>query len=393
MHGYDLALFVASILLILGVLAGMASGALGVPSLLAFLGLGMLAGSDGVGGIHFTDAGQAQMVGVVALTFILFSGGMGTHWADVKPIVRSGLLLATIGVVTTASIVGFFAFLFLGFSLTEGFLLGAIIASTDAAAVFGLFRSSTASLNRKVQSLLELESGSNDPIAIFLTIGLTDLAAGKIAHLGGWVPVFAREMVLGALLGYGFGKFGVIVMQRIRLPFEALYSIFSVALALLSYSGSALVGGNGFLAVYVAGLTFGHGKFEQREDLQRYHDAISWLMQIVLFITLGLLVFPHQLPAVVGSGMLVALVLIFVARPVSVFLSLIGSGFSARAKLLVSWAGLRGAVPIVLATYPLIANLPKATETFNIVFFVVLISSLLQGTTVPWLTQKFGLAE
>jgi cell volume regulation protein A len=316
---------------------------------------------------------------------------MGTHWPDVKPIVRSGVLLATVGVLTTASIVGLFSYYFLGFTLTEGYLLGAIIASTDAAAVFGLFRGTSTSLNKNVQSLLELESGRNDPIAIFLTIGLTNLAARKIDHLGGLFPVFLREMILGTLFGYLLGKVGVLVLQRIKLPFEALYSIFSLALVLLSYSASVLLGGNGFLAVYIAGLTFGHGKFEKQAELQRYHDAIGWLMQIVLFITLGLLVFPHQLPAVAGTGLLVGFVLIFVARPISVFLSLIGSGFSARAKLLVSWAGLRGAVPIVLATYPLIANLPKATEIFNIVFFVVLLSSLLQGTTVPWLTQRFKL--
>jgi cell volume regulation protein A len=235
----------------------------------------MLAGSDGPGGIHFSNAGQAQMVGIVALAFILFSGGMGTRWSDIKPIVRSGVLLATIGVLTTASIVGLFSYYFLGFTLTEGYLLGAIIASTDAAAVFGLFPGTSTSLNKNVQSLLELESGSNDPIAIFLTIGLTNLAARKIDHLGGLFPVFLREMILGTLFGYLLGKVGVLVLQRIRLPFDALYSIFSLALVLLSYSASVLLGGNGFLAVYVAGLTFGHGNFERQAELQRYHDAIG----------------------------------------------------------------------------------------------------------------------
>lgn len=384
-------------LLLLSVIASKASGRLGVPALLLFLVIGMLTGSDGPGGIHFDNPWLAQSLGVVALAFILFAGGMDTEWASVRAQLGKGMMLSTLGVAITAGLVGLFARTILGMSWLEGLLIGAIVSSTDAAAVFAVMRSRHVSLRSPLKPLLELESGSNDPMAVFLTIGLISLLTGASTSVTDLLPMFVRQMVLGAAIGYGIGKVMVLLINRLRLEYDGLYPVLTLSLVLLTYSGSAWLGGNGFLAVYLAGLMMGNSEFLHKRSLTRFHDGLAWLMQIAMFLTLGLQVFPAQLVPVAGTGLLLALFLMVVARPVAVFLTLAFSALSLREKTMVAWVGLRGAVPIILATFPLLAGISQATMMFNLVFFIVLTSVLLQGTSIPlvarWLKVEAPLAR
>jgi potassium/hydrogen antiporter len=380
---FDYILLGTAVLLVLSVVSSKASGRLGVPTLLLFLVIGMLAGSEGVGGIEFADAYMAQSLGVVALIFILFSGGFDTAWTQVRPILGHGLVLATFGVLLTALIVGLFATYVLSFSLYEGLLLGAIVSSTDAAAVFAILRSRGVALRSNLKSLIEFESGSNDPMAVFLTTAMIQLITLPDASLLNLVWQFFQQMVLGAMFGYLAGRGIVYVINRVNLEYEGLYPVLSVGLVLLVYSAATLLGGNGFIAIYAAGLVMGNTNLIHRRSLMRFHDGLAWLMQIVMFLTLGLLVFPSQVWAVAGSGLLVSAFLIFVARPVSVFLGLLPFRMNLRKITLVSWVGLRGAVPIVLATFPLVAGVENANPIFNLVFFIVLTSILVQGSTIP----------
>ncbi len=383
----DRVLLIAAVLLLVSVLASKASGRLGVPALVIFLGIGMLAGSDGIGGIYFDDPFVAQFVGVVALAFILFAGGLDTDWKLVRPVMPRALLLATVGVFISAGVMGLFAWQVLGFSLLEGMLLGAIVSSTDAAAVFTAMRARQMRLKGNVEPLLELESGSNDPMAVFLTMGLTLLITTPGASVVNLVPQFVWQMGAGAALGLATGWLAVQVINRIRLQADGLYVVLTIATLLAAYAGTAVLGGNGFLAVYIAGIVMGQHDFVHKRSLTRFHDGMAWLMQIAMFLTLGLLVFPSQLPAVAVPAIAAALVLVFVARPIAVFICLAFSSFNWREKLLVSWVGLRGAVPIILATFPLIAGVPQANTIFNHVFFIVLVSVLLQGTTISMVAR------
>ncbi|MCA0359895.1 MAG: potassium/proton antiporter [Armatimonadetes bacterium] len=390
---FDQILLGVGLLLGLCVLASKFASKLGVPVLVLFVGIGMLAGSDGIGGIWFEDARLAQQIGVVALVFILFAGGMDLDWKAAKPYVGRSLSLATVGVALTAGVVAIFATQFLGFGWAEGLLLGAIISSTDAAAVFSTLTQSGNALRQDVRQTIEIESGSNDPTAIFLTTAFVDaLAKGQGFHAG-LLGMFVWQMLLGALGGYLVGRGGVLLMRALRLDHEGLFHAVSIVIVLVSYGGVALLGGNGFLAVYIAGVVFGQGEFRQKRGLRRFHDGIAWLMQILMFLVLGLLVFPSQLPSVILPGLAVGAVLMFVARPVGTVVALLPFRMKAPELTLISWAGLRGAVPIILATIPLLAGIPRSQEIFNLVFFVVLLSALLQGTTIPWLSRKLGLIE
>ena len=375
-------LVLAGGLLLAAVVASKASSRLGIPSLLVFLALGMLAGEDGPGGIPFDDPRLAQSMGVVALTLILFAGGLETQWATVRGLLWQGLSLATVGVVVTATLTGGFAVWVLHLSWLEGLLLGAIVSSTDAAAVFSVLRSRGASLKGGIQPLLELESGSNDPMAVFLTVALIRLI--QEPGLSPWsvTGMFFVQMALGLVFGLGFGRAAVWVLNRIRLETEGLYPVITVAAAFLCYGVTAEAGGSGFLAVYVAGIVMGREEFVHKRSLLRFNNGIAWIMQIVMFLTLGLLVFPSRLPQVAAVSLLIAAFLVFVARPVSVFLGLSLSQNSMREKGMIAWVGLRGAVPIVLATFPQIAGISNAHLFFNVVFFIVLTSVLLQGTTL-----------
>jgi cell volume regulation protein A len=382
----------AAILLLLSVIASKASGRLGVPALLLFLLIGMLAGSEGIGGIEFSDAYLAQNLGVVALVFILFSGGLDTTWAHVRPVLAHGLLLATAGVLITALLVGGFAMWVLEFSWREALLLGAIISSTDAAAVFATLRTQGIGLRGSLQSLIELESGSNDPMAIFLTTAMVGLLTNPAASLWGLVPMFLMQMVVGGAAGYLLGRGMVYVINWLNLAYEGLYPVLSIALVLLAYSVTDLIGGNGFLAVYLAGLVVGNTFVIHRRSLLRFHDGLAWLMQIVMFVTLGLLVFPSRLLPVVGIGLVTSAVLILVARPLAVLLCLAPLRMSLRKIGMVGWVGLRGAVPIILATFPLMARVPQAEMIFNLVFFIVLTSVLVQGSTIPLVARWLHMA-
>ena len=383
----------ASILLLLSVLASKASVRLGVPALLLFLLIGMLAGSEGPGGIEFDYAGLAQSLGVVALVFILFAGGLDTEWESVRPVVWNGIALSTIGVLLTAVLVAWFAVFLFDFSWLEGLLLGAIVSSTDAAAVFSVLRSRNVNLKGRLKPLLEFESGSNDAMAVFLTTGLIGLLHNTGGTMLELLPMFALQMPLGALLGWTMGKGMVLIINRLRLEYDGLYPVLSVSLVLFTYGATATVGGNGFLAVYVAGLTMGNGVFVHKGGLRRFHDGLAWLMQIAMFLTLGLQAFPSRLIPIAGTGLLVSLFLMLVARPLSVFCTLAFARMSLKEKIFISWVGLRGAVPIILGTFPLLAGVPQADMIFNLVFFIVLSSVLLQGTTLPMLARWLGLDD
>ena len=378
----DNIILLGSILLFIGLL-GSRTTRYGIPILLLFLVVGMLAGSDGIGGIYFNDPQLSKFIGAIALSFILFTGGLETRWNDIRTIVWQGVALSSVGVMLTASIVGVFVSLVTGLSLIEGLLLGSIVSSTDAAAVFSILRSRSIALKGNLRPLLELESGSNDPMAYFLTIAFTYLLTNKDASYVSLVPMFFQQMILGGLAGYLMGVFMHRVINWISLEFDGLYSVLLITLMLFTFSFTDFIGGNGFLAVYISACILGNRDFIHKKSLIKHFDGQAWLMQGIMFITLGLLVFPSQLVPYIGIGFLISVVLMFIARPASVFLSLMLFRISNRKKLFVSWVGLRGAVPIILATIPLTAGIDQANIIFNLVFFISITSILLQGTTLP----------
>ncbi len=379
----DYLLLVGSILILLSVVIARLSQNLGVPTLLLFIGVGMLAGSEGIGQIEFDDPSMAQSIGIIALIFILFSGGLDTRWGQVSKVIRPGISLATLGVFLTCGFVALFVHLALGFSLLKSLLLGAIISSTDAAAVFSVLRGRNLHLNHRVRSLLELESGSNDPMAIFLTVAV--ITAMQTPDGPWWMmgSLFFQQMGLGALFGFGLGKGMILFLNRIRFSYDGMYPVFAMAFSGLVFSLTDIVGGSGFLAVYIAGLVVGNGTVAHKRAIQRFFDGLAWLSQIGMFLILGLLVFPTHLLGVLGSGLWVSAALIFVARPLSVFIGMMFSKWSLSEKSFIAWVGLRGAVPVILATFPLLAGIPEADLLFNIVFFVVLTSTLIQGWSIP----------
>jgi len=387
MTSIETILIAVSVLLIISIVASKASGRFGIPSLLLFLIVGMLAGSEGIGGIYFNNPRLAQDMGVVALIFILFSGGLETEWKSVRPLIRVGAGLSTIGVLITALLLGVFVSYALKFSLLEGLLLGAIVSSTDAAAVFAVMGSRKVSLKGALKPLLELESGSNDPMAVFLTISFISLITRTDRSILSMFPVFILQMGLGAAMGYGLGKAAVALINKIKLEYDGLYPVLTVSAIIFIYGLTTKLSGSGFLAVYIAGLIMGNSTFVQKRYLIHFHGGLAWLMQIAMFLTMGLLVFPSRLVAVAGAGLLTAAFLIFVARPLSVFLVMAPTRFNLREKTLISWVGLRGSVPIILATFPLLAGIQQAEGIFNIVFFIVLASALLQGTSIPFVAK------
>ncbi|HZW38378.1 MAG TPA: potassium/proton antiporter [Ignavibacteriaceae bacterium] len=376
-------LLIGSILILLSVALAKFTDNLGVPTLLLFLGLGMIVGTDGIGWIDFDNAFVAQSIGTGALIFILFSGGLGTKWNETKPILKYALSLSTIGVLITAIITGFAVYYIFNIPLLFALLLGSIISSTDAAAVFSVLNSKNISLKGKLKPLLEVESGSNDPMAIFLTIGLIELYLNPGKSYLSLIWLFIMQMGLGTIMGLSLGKLMIILINYIKVPYQGVYSVFAIAFIAFIFSSTALLGGSGFLAVYLAGIVIGNHKYVQKKTMGRFFDGMAWLSQIGMFLTLGLLVFPSTLIYISLSGFSIALILMFVARPISVFISLAFiKGLDLREKIFVSWVGLRGAVPVILATYPLVAGLPDSSLFFNLVFFIVLTSALLQGWTL-----------
>ncbi|MDX5338927.1 MAG: potassium/proton antiporter [Cyclobacteriaceae bacterium] len=375
-------LLIGSILLFISIVAGKTTYRFGVPTLVLFLVIGMLAGSEGIGGIYFDDPELAQFIGIVALNFILFSGGLDTNWKTIKPVFWQGISLSTLGVFITAISLGSFVYWLTDFSIYEGLLLGSIVSSTDAAAVFSILRSKNLGLKTNLRPTLELESGSNDPMAYVLTIAFLGLAMNPSESWWFVAGLFMEQMFLGGLAGLVFGRISKEVINRINLGFEGLYSVLVISLMLITFSATNAMGGNGFLAVYLCAVYLGNQYLIHKKTILRMFDGLAWLMQIVLFLTLGLLVFPSQMVPYIGLGVVISLFLILVARPISVFFSLAFFKMKLRRRLYVSWVGLRGAVPIVFATYPLLAGLEKANIIFNIVFFVSLSSVLIQGTSL-----------
>lgn len=385
-------LLIGSILLLISIVAGKTTNKLGVPTLIFFLVVGVLAGSEGIGGIHFDNAAIAKFIGITALNFILFSGGLDTHWQTIRPILWRGIALSTIGVLLTALSVGVFVHYAFGFTLAEGMLLGSIVSATDAAAVFSILRNKGIGLKGYLRPLLELESGSNDPMAYFLTITLTGIVASGGADFAELVPSFLKQFILGGAIGYLMGRGSVWVINNIRLETEGLYPVLTLGLAMFTYSATHFIGGNGFLAIYLCAVIMGNSNMVHRRSLMRFYDGQAWLMQIVLFLTLGLLVFPSRIVPLVGMGLMISAFLIFVARPVAVFVSLAFFKSNIRSKFFISWVGLRGSVPIVFAMYPLLADIPKADLIFNLVFFISVTSVLLQGTTLSYVAKLLHVA-
>jgi len=384
-------LLIVSVLLLLSIIGGKTTSRWGVPTLIFFLLVGILAGSEGVGGIPFDDMHIAQFIGITALNFILFSGGLSTDWHTIRPVIRTGLCLSTLGVLLTAVSVGVFVHYLLGFTLPEGLLLGSIVSSTDAAAVFSILRGKGIGLKGALRPVLELESGSNDPMAYFLTISLTAVVKEGHFPVGELLLLFVKGFVIGGAMGYCTGKLSFWLINRIRLNNQGLYPVLLMALAMFSYSATEFLGGNGFLAIYICAVILGSSNFIHKRSLIQFYDGIAWLMQIILFLALGLLVFPSKVAAVAGPGLLISAFLILVARPIGVFGSLLFNKANRRSKLFLSWVGLRGAVPIVFATYPKIAGLAQSDMIFNLVFFIAITSVIIQGTTLPAVAKMLHL--
>ncbi len=390
---FEIVSFTLSFLVIISIFASKFSIRFGLPSLLIFLVIGMLAGSDGIGKIYFENHKISQIIGIVALVYILFAGGLETNLKDTTPIIKDGLILANFGVLFTALLMAGLAYFYLKFSFLEAFLLGSIVSSTDAASVFGLLRTTGIGLKGKLKPLLEFESGSNDTAAVILTTTTIHLILNPEINYWNVVLTIVLQISIGSLIGYLSGKFISIFLNRIGLEHEGLYTVLTIAYIYTVYSVTNFLYGNGFLAVYICGIILGNSKFVHKRTIIMFVDGISWLMQIVMFLTLGLLVYPSRIIPIVIPGMLFALFLTFVARPISVFLCTIGSRYSFRDKLFLSWVGLRGATPIILATFPFTNGIAKSEFIFNMIFFIVLTSLLLQGSTIVKSANLLGLAR
>jgi potassium/hydrogen antiporter len=379
----NVSMLLVGVLLLVGIGSSKFSARLGVPVLVLFLGVGMLAGSEGLGRIPFEDYALASNAGSAALALILFDGGLRTSLSAVRSVWRPALALSTVGVLITSLLTGLTAAWVLQLPLLQGLLLGSIVGSTDAAAVFSVLRTSGLKLPERLTDTLEVESGSNDPMAIFLTVGLISLITGSSDSFQGLVGLFFSQFGVGSLVGIALGRLAAWAVNRIHLHYPGLYPLLALAFGLVAFGLAAVLGGSGFLAVYVAGIVLGNSSIVFRRGIFSFHDALAWLGQIVLFVMLGLLSFPSRLLAVAGEGLLIALVLILLARPVAVVVSLLPFRFRRRELTFLSWVGLKGAVPITLATFPLLAGVPQSQLIFNAVFFVVLISAITQGWSLP----------
>jgi potassium/hydrogen antiporter len=386
------ALLLVGLVLAASIVVALIAARTGLPVLVAFLGLGMLLGSDGPGGIEFDDAELARRVGTVGLALILYEGGLQTSWRRLREVAVPAALLSTVGVVVTALITGAVARALFDLSWLEAILLGAVVASTDAAAVFSTLRFTH--IRRRLARTLEAESGGNDPMAIALTLGLIAWIEHPESNgFGNLLLVIVRQLGLGLVVGLSLGVAATYVFARLPQAIGAFVPVASVAAGALAFGAADTIGGSGFLAVYLVGLAVGSTPSRYRRQLVAFHEGVAFVAQVVLFIVLGLLVFPHDLPHVALSGLAIAFLLAFVARPAAVWTSTAFSRYSHRERLLLGWAGLRGAVPIVLATFALSANVPHKETVFNAVFFVVLVSAIAQGTTLEALARRLGLVS
>jgi potassium/hydrogen antiporter len=381
-------ILVAGALLLAGIAASLAAGRLRVPGLVLFLGLGMAVGSDGIGWIDFDDYELARTIGIIALALILFEGGLTAGYQQIRPVLTSALSLAIVGTLLTAVIAGLVAAWLFDFSTLEGLLLGSVVAATDGAAIFGLLRGST--LNRRVARTLEGESGLNDPIAVLLVIGFIDWIQMPDYGAIDLIWLLARQLGIGLAVGALVGWLAVQALRRVRLATAGLYPVATIGVAALAYGAADSLDGSGFLAVYLAGLALGGATVPAKQTITIFHQGLAWVAQVAMFIVLGLLVFPSQLDSVALEGTVLALVIVFIARPAAAWIATAFGEFGAGERLVLGWAGLRGAVPVVLATFPVIDGVPHSLEFFNIVFFAVLLSTLLQGATFEAVARALG---
>ena len=397
----EMALLVGSLLIFGSILISKTGYRFGIPTLLMFLLAGMLFGCDGLG-IQFHDAEQAQYIGTIALCIILFSGGMDTRLADIRPVALPGIALSTVGVLATTALTGFFIYLIsgwqhteIGFSLMGSLLLAATMSSTDSASVFNILRTQRINLRHNLRPMLELESGSNDPMAYLLTIILIQCIQSGELSAGAIAGSLALQFAVGGLGGFLLGKASVWVVNRINLKNEELYPVLMISFAFIIYCSTFLLKGNGYLAVYIAGMVIGNSRLYHKKETGTFLNGVTWLLQVVMFLMLGLLVNPHEMLGVTVTAILVSLFMMLVARPVSVWFSLLpfGRKISTKSKLFVSWVGLRGAAPILFATYPVVNGVPGGEQIFNIVFFVTLISLVAQGMTLPWTARQLDLCD
>lgn len=397
----ELLLIVGSILFFFSILAGKASSKYGVPALLLFLAVGMIFGNDGVG-IQFENIQIAQSIGVVALCIILFSGGMDTKLEEIRPIIAPGIILATLGVFLTALITGVFIWWIFGMTLGSagmGFLTSLLLASTmsstDSASVFSILRSKGLYLKNNLRPTLELESGSNDPMAYILVITFIELI-NMDAQPVYWLVAskLLLQLLIGAVAGFLLGKFTVLVINKIKIGNDSLYPILVFTFSIFIFSVTYFIKGNGYLAVYVGGLVIGNSRFVHKRSSLNFFDGLAWMSQLIMFLTLGLLVRPSELIPILVPGIVISLVIIFISRPVTVFLCLLPfRKIPLKDKTFISWVGLRGAVPIIFAIIPMVENVPHARMIFNIVFLCTLVSLLVQGTSIPFMAKWLGLAE
>ncbi len=383
----DSIILLFAILLVVGVLTTKFSSRIGLPSLVFFIAVGMFLNQI----IYFDNAALTQLFGIMALIVILFEGGMQTKWSKVRPVIAPSLSLATLGVVLTTLVIGVFAVFILQLSWLEGLLFGAIVGSTDAAAVFAVLGNKN--IKERITSLLEAESGTNDPMAVFLTVSFIQMIQEPEASFFTMILSLIWQMGFGLVMGLLLGKISVWAINRINLDSSGLYPVLALSLAVLTYSGTALLHGSGLLAVYVMAMVVGNSDLTYRHSIFRFNEGFAWMMQILMFILLGLLSFPDDLLVIAWQGLALSALLMFVARPIGVFISTALTRYSLKEKMFISWAGLRGAVPIVLATYPLLAGLDNGILFFNVVFFVVLTSALIQGATLSPLAQRWGLTS
>lgn len=392
-------LLIGSILFFISILIGKTGSRLGVPVLLLFLIIGMIAGEDGVG-IEFESPAAAQFIGVISLSIILFSGGMDTKIEEIRPVVKQGVLLATVGVLLTTLLTGGFIYLvsrwaFPGYATTliGCLLLAAVMSSTDSASVFNILRSKNLNLKHNLRPLLELESGSNDPMAYMLTILLIQIIQTGEIESGQILLSLIVQFSVGILAGYLLGRCAVWILNHIKIDNPSLYQIILLTFVFFTFSFTNALQGNGYLAVYIAGLVVGNRRIVYKKYIINFFDGLAWLFQITMFLALGLLVNPMELVDVAWIGLLIGIFMIIIARPVSVLLCLLPfKWMTFNSRLFVSWIGLRGAVPIIFATYPLLAGIPEAKQIFNIVFFITLLSLLIQGTTVPLSAKSLKLS-
>ncbi len=398
---FEIVLLVVSFLFFLSIMAGKVSSRFGVPALLLFLSVGMISGSDGFG-IQFENIQVAQAIGTISLCMILFSGGLDTKINEIRPVIAQGVILATIGVLITAAITGVLIWWVLGMSsdsakvgLTTSFLIAATMSSTDSASVFSILRSKKLHLKNNIRPMLELESGSNDPMAYVLVIALIEVIKAEAAPNYWMVGMqLVWQLAIGGAIGYSLGKLAVYFINKIKIGNDSLYPILVFTICLFIFSITDVLGGNSYLAVYISGLVIGNSKFVSKRSSLHFFDGLAWMSQLIMFLTLGLLVNPRELVSVIVPGLLISVIIIFIARPFAVHLCLLPFRKMPFAdKAYISWVGLRGAVPIIFAIFPLAHNVPYADVIFNIVFFCTLISLLVQGTSLPIVAKWFGITE